>query len=75
MQDRTTGVVEEFNRVHGYGTIRKDQTGDSVFIKRQAVKQKAQLEYLHSLYTREKSPGYPTMLCWKTTSSGTRRRR
>lgn len=50
MQNRTTGGVENFDRMH----ICKDRTRDWVLVHRQAVKHKAQPEYLHSLYTGEK---------------------
>lgn len=54
MEDRTTGVVTQWDDLHGYSFIEKDGTVDEVFVNRQAVKRLAEPRWHHNLKIGER---------------------
>lgn len=53
MEDRRTGTVLEFNKKNGCGTIMEDETGQTIFVNRRAVKRLAEPRWRHSLRAGE----------------------
>lgn len=54
MEGRTTGIVTQWDELHGYGFIEEHETEDEVFVNRRAVKRLDMPRWKHNLFVGEK---------------------
>lgn len=54
MEGRTTGIVTQWDEVHGYGFIKEDDTEDEVFVNHRAVKRLNDPRWKHNLFVGER---------------------